>query len=73
MGVQLNAQMHDTHPYAHAIAEFSELAVVRSFHPLQWNDFIYFNLLPSGRQAKRALDILLEFTRGVNVERIIAT
>ena len=65
MGVQLNTQTCETHPYEEAISEFTELAVRRTFHPHQWNDTIYFNLLPAGRRAKRALDVLLAFTRGV--------
>nr|QUF59368.1 cytochrome p450 CYP4V24 [Brachionus angularis] len=68
MGQNVNAQHDKTSNYVQAVAKISELVVTRMFTPTYWLDFIY-NRTKSGKEHKRCLKILHDFTNKVILER----
>nr|ATW72312.1 cytochrome p450 CYP4EC3 [Brachionus calyciflorus] len=69
MGVNLEAQKNLNVEYVKSVDRASYLLNVRFNSPWEWNDFIYYNLTPNGRQLKNCLNILHSFTRDVILKR----
>nr|APA31876.1 cytochrome p450 00951 [Brachionus plicatilis] len=68
MGQNVNAQNDHSSDYVNAVARISELVTYRFFDPLEWSDFIYYKT-QKGKDFKRCLKILHEFTTKVILER----
>nr|AHL88989.1 cytochrome p450 4V23 [Brachionus koreanus] len=68
MGQNVNAQHDKTSEYVQAVARISELVTFRLYNPLQWSDFIY-RITPKGKDFKRCLKVLHNFTKKIIVER----
>ncbi|CAH3194528.1 unnamed protein product, partial [Porites evermanni] len=69
MDASPNAQEDVDSPYVNAVLRVSELIQMRQRSPWLWNDTLY-GLLPSGREHKRCLKILHDFTNKVIDQRI---
>ncbi|XP_073251504.1 cytochrome P450 4V2-like [Porites lutea] len=69
MDASPNAQEDVDSPYVNAVLRVSELIQMRQRSPWLWNDTLY-GLLPSGREHKRCLKILHDFTNEVIDQRI---
>ncbi|KAM7435005.1 Cytochrome P450 4V2 [Porites harrisoni] len=69
MDASPNAQEDVDSPYVSAVLRVSELIQMRQRSPWLWNDILY-SLSPSGREHKRCLKILHDFTNKVIDQRI---
>jgi len=69
MGKHVNAQGDGESEYVKAVQKATELIIIRVFRPWLWPDVIY-NRLPAGKEMKRKLDILHDFTTCVITERM---
>ncbi|XP_075245186.1 cytochrome P450 4C1-like isoform X2 [Convolutriloba macropyga] len=71
MGVELGSQMQNpaSLQYVQNRAAVTEILVERFRRPLLWNDFCYFNLIPSGRKCASIVRKLHQFTTDVITRR----
>lgn len=65
MGVKLNCQANPLLEYACAVKRVSRNVVKRMVRPHHWNSFVYENFSASGRQNRRDLKTVHDFTRSV--------
>ncbi|XP_049628644.1 cytochrome P450 4V2-like [Suncus etruscus] len=71
MGKNIGAQVNDDSEYVLAVCRMSNLILQRMKAPWLWPDIIFF-MLKQGREYKRTLKILHDFTNNVIAERAIA-
>ncbi|GIY30974.1 cytochrome P450 4c3 [Caerostris extrusa] len=68
MGKKLNAQSNSESPYVKALHQFCHVATERILRPWLWPDFIYYRT-KDGKEFKRCLEVMDNFTRQVVAER----
>ncbi|UYV77773.1 hypothetical protein LAZ67_15002226 [Cordylochernes scorpioides] len=68
MGKSINAQTNAENPYVKSVHLLGEFFIHRLIRPWLWPDWVYYNL-PRGREYRRSLNIVEDFTRKVIRER----
>ncbi|XP_032269486.1 cytochrome P450 4V2 [Phoca vitulina] len=68
MGKNIGAQSNDDSKYVHAVYKMSDVIHQRMKMPWLWLDFLFL-MLKEGREHKRSLEILHNFTNNVIAER----
>lgn len=65
MGVKLGSQYNPAIDYVQSIHRIGNKVIKRVLSPWLWNSFIYYNLTPTGREDRRDLNIVHDFTMNV--------
>lgn len=68
MGENIDAQNKSDSEYIKAVADMNILTRRRQMNPFEWNDTLY-SFLKTGKESKKCLKILHDFTREIIIKR----